>query len=162
MISESSATTRRRSNVRSSSPSMDPDNAAAAPISRSHSSSQSEPLVGLLRRINSIPIPRLSRTASASLFTRSETCSDAGTTLNHSYGPAKGLLVFVPIGIAAGVCGLPDVAIFILNILALVSLAPFITFAVLGLSNGAGVWAGFLRAIFGNSTELIVSMALAS
>ncbi|KFY81206.1 hypothetical protein V499_00032 [Pseudogymnoascus sp. VKM F-103] len=118
---------------------MDPDNAAAAPISRSHSSAQSEPLSGLLRRINTIPIPTLLRTASASLFTRSETCSDARTTLNRSYGPAKGLLVFVPIGIAAGVCGLPDVAIFILNILALVSLAPFITFAVLGLSNGAGV-----------------------
>lgn len=161
MNPKSSATTRRRSHVRSSSLSMEPDNTAAAPISRAQSSSQSEPLVGLLRRISTFPVPALSRTAS-SLFTRSETCSDAGTTINYSYGPAKGLLVFVPIGIVAGVCSLPDVAIFILNMLALVSLAPFITFAVLGLSSGAGVWAGLLRAIFGNSTELIVSMALAS
>jgi hypothetical protein len=162
MNPESLATTRRRSHARSPSPAMDPVNGAEAPISRPgpRSSSNLEPQGGLLRRINSLPVARISRTATASLFTRTETWGDAGPSLNHSYGPAKGLLVFVPIGIAAGVCGLPDVAILILNYLALASLAPFITFTVLGLSNGVGVSSGLLRAIFGNATELIVSMAL--
>ncbi|OBT53557.1 hypothetical protein VE04_06747 [Pseudogymnoascus sp. 24MN13] len=139
---------------------MDPVNGAEAPISRPgpRSSSNLEPQGGLLRRINSLPVARISRTATASLFTRTETWGDAGPSLNHSYGPAKGLLVFVPIGIAAGVCGLPDVAILILNYLALASLAPFITFTVLGLSNGVGVSSGLLRAIFGNATELIISI----
>lgn len=134
---------------------MGPDNGVNSPIPRA-SSHQGV----FLRRTDTLLVTSLARSATAPLFTRSETDPDSGIMINYSYGPAKVLLVFVPVGIAAGVCDLPGLAIFILNFLALVSLAPFITFTVLGLSDGVGVSGGLLRAIFGNSTELIVSVAL--
>lgn len=67
------------------------------------------------------------------------------------------LLIFVPVAIIVGALGLPAEAVFFLNFLALVSLAPVMTMAVLKLSSHADpVWGGLLRAMLGNTVELIV------
>jgi hypothetical protein len=75
-----------------------------------------------------------------------------------SRGHVNVLLVFVPAGIVSGALGLPAEVVFWLNFLAVVPLALLITMAVLRLSAEAGpVRGGLLRAILGNTVEMIVS-----
>jgi Ca2+:H+ antiporter len=67
------------------------------------------------------------------------------------------LLVFVPIGIAAGTFGWPAEAVFVLNFLAIIPLAPLITFSIDGLSPALGRTFGeLLRPTSGNAAEMIV------
>lgn len=68
------------------------------------------------------------------------------------------LLVFVPVGILFGALGWNPTAVFIFNILAIVPLAIFLSFATEELSVNAGQIAGaLLNATFGNAVEMIVS-----
>jgi hypothetical protein len=67
-------------------------------------------------------------------------------TLTSNY--VNVLLVFVPIGIIAGIMGWNPTAVFILNFIAIMPLAK------LGQTLG-----GLLNATFGNAVELIVSLA---
>ena len=67
------------------------------------------------------------------------------------------LLVFVPIGIAAGTLGWAVVTVFFLNLLAIISLAPLMTFSTGELSASVGrVLGGLLKEILGNAVEIIV------
>ena len=67
------------------------------------------------------------------------------------------LLVFVPIGVAAGALGWAAVKIFFLNFLAIISLAPVMTFSTGELSARVGrVLGGLLKAVLGNAVETIV------
>lgn len=68
------------------------------------------------------------------------------------------LLVFVPIGIAAGTFGWPAEAVFVLNFLAIIPLAPLITFSVDELSPIVGhAFGELLKPTSGNAAEMIVS-----
>jgi len=68
------------------------------------------------------------------------------------------LLVFVPIGIAAGTLGWPVEAVFVLNFLAIISLAPLITFSIDELSASiGGAFGGLIKASLGNVVEMVVS-----
>jgi Ca2+:H+ antiporter len=79
----------------------------------------------------------------------------ARTTLCSSY--VNILLVFVPIGIAAGALGYDKVAVFSLNFLAIIPLAPLIAFSTRELSASAGhVLGGLLKETLGNAVETIV------
>src|SRR5436305_9465616 len=67
------------------------------------------------------------------------------------------LLVFVPIGIAAGTLGWAVVTVFFLNFLAIISLAPLMAFSIGELSASVGrVLGGLLKEILGNAVEIIV------
>lgn len=67
------------------------------------------------------------------------------------------LLVFVPIGIVAGVLEWHPATIFVLNFLAIVPLASLLSFATEGLAASLGqTLGGLLNATFGNAVELIV------
>ena len=67
------------------------------------------------------------------------------------------LLVFVPIGIASGTLSWPAETIFVLNFLAIIPLAPLITFSVAELSPSVGhISDGLMKAISGNAVEMIV------
>jgi hypothetical protein len=67
------------------------------------------------------------------------------------------LLVFVPIGVAAGALGWAVVTVFFLNFLAIISLAPLMTFSTGELSASVGrVLGGLLKEILGNGLEMIV------
>ena len=89
-------------------------------------------------------------------FSRRDPFREVGKILRSSY--ANVLLVFVPAGIISGTLGLPEEVVFWLNFLAVVPLAPLITMAVLRLSVHAGpVRGGLLKAILGNTAEMIVS-----
>lgn len=67
------------------------------------------------------------------------------------------LLVFVPIGIAAGMAGWDPVAVFILNFIAIIPLASLLAFATEELAVPLGqTLGGLLNATFGNAVELIV------
>jgi len=69
------------------------------------------------------------------------------------------LLVFVPLGIIAGVAGWDPVAVFVLNFLAIVPLAGLLAFATEELAAKLGqTIGGLLNATFGNAVELIVSI----
>ncbi|KAI9822085.1 MAG: hypothetical protein M1826_000545 [Phylliscum demangeonii] len=69
------------------------------------------------------------------------------------------LLVFIPLGILAGVLDWPATAVFVLNSLAIVPLASLMGFATEELSAKAGqTIGGLLNATFGNAVELIVSI----
>jgi hypothetical protein len=71
------------------------------------------------------------------------------------------LLVFVPIGIAAGFLGWPAVAVFLLNVLAIIPLAPIIAFSIDELALGvAHVFGKFLKATSGNAVEMAVGLFL--
>lgn len=88
-------------------------------------------------------------------FTRQDSFREVGGSFNPGY--ENFLLVFVPIGIVAGALNLAPVAVFVLNFLAIVPLAPFIAMAVIRLSADAGlVWGGLLKAILGNAVEMMV------
>lgn len=68
------------------------------------------------------------------------------------------LLVFVPIGIVAGVTEWDPVTVFILNFLAIIPLASVLSFATEEISAKLGeALGGLLNATFGNAVELIVS-----
>ena len=68
------------------------------------------------------------------------------------------LLVFVPLGIVAGLVGWPPTVIFVLNFFAIIPLASLLSFATEELSAKLGqTLGGLLNATFGNAVELIVS-----
>lgn len=68
------------------------------------------------------------------------------------------LLVFVPIGIVAGVAQWNPTTVFVLNFLAIIPLASLLSFATEELSAKLGqTLGGLLNASFGNAVELIVS-----
>jgi Ca2+:H+ antiporter len=67
------------------------------------------------------------------------------------------LLVFVPIGIAAGTFGWPAEAVFALNFLAIIPLAPLITFSIDELSPSVGhAFGELMKPTSGNAVEMIV------
>lgn len=67
------------------------------------------------------------------------------------------LLVFVPIGVAAGALGWAVVTVFFLNFLAITSLAPVIAFSIRELSASVGrVLGGLLKTTLDNAVETIV------
>jgi Ca2+:H+ antiporter len=73
------------------------------------------------------------------------------------YGDKNVLLVFVPIGIAAGALGWPAKTVFILNCLAVIPLAPIITFSIDELSPIVGHrFDELLKPTSGNAVEMIV------
>jgi Ca2+:H+ antiporter len=68
------------------------------------------------------------------------------------------LLVFVPLGIIAGVAGWNPTTVFVLNFFAIVPLAAVLSFATEEISAKLGqTLGGLLNATFGNAVELIVS-----
>ena len=70
---------------------------------------------------------------------------------------ANVLLVFVPIGIAAGAAGWSAPAIFAINFVAIMPLAALLSFATEELATRLGeTLGGLLNATFGNAVELIV------
>jgi len=88
--------------------------------------------------------------------------------IRHVYSKAKVvlfsnyvnvLLIFVPLGITAGVLKWSPTAIFVMNFLAIIPLAALLSFATeeLALMVGETV-GGLLNATFGNAVELIVSI----
>jgi len=69
------------------------------------------------------------------------------------------LLVFVPIGIVAGIMGWNPTAVFVLNFIAIIPLAALLSFATEELSAKLGqTLGGLMNATFGNAVELIVSI----
>ena len=73
-------------------------------------------------------------------------------------GPFQLLLVFLPVGIFAGMRQWDPTAVFILNLLAIVPLAAILSFVTEELSANTGSTVGaLLNATFGNAPELIVS-----
>jgi Ca2+:H+ antiporter len=79
-------------------------------------------------------------------------------TLTSNY--VNVLLVFVPIGIIAGIMGWNPTAVFILNFIAIIPLAALLSFATEELSAKLGqTLGGLMNATFGNAVELIVSLA---
>lgn len=70
------------------------------------------------------------------------------------------LLVFVPIGIIAGIAKWDPVTVFIINFLAIIPLAAVLSFATEEISAKLGeALGGLLNATFGNAVELIVRYA---
>jgi Ca2+:H+ antiporter len=68
------------------------------------------------------------------------------------------LLILVPIAISAGALGWSPVAVFCLNFLAIIPLAPLIWLSVVELSALLGQYSGgILRATCVNAVEMIVS-----
>ena len=68
------------------------------------------------------------------------------------------LLVFVPLGIVAGIVGWSPTIIFCFNFLAIIPLASLLAFATEELAVPLGqTLGGLLNATFGNAVELIVS-----
>lgn len=67
------------------------------------------------------------------------------------------LLVFVPLGIVAGMLGWDPTVVFILNFFAIIPLAAVLSFATEEISMKLGeTLGGLLNATFGNAVELIV------
>lgn len=122
--------------------------------SASDNSEVSDPPTSLSREDS---IPGISRTSSFFLRMRTDTYQDIGTLLQDIYSsPAKALLVFVPAGIVAGILHLPAVTVFFLNFVALVPLAAVILYSILVFTEDYALLGGWLRAVFGNATELMV------
>lgn len=79
----------------------------------------------------------------------------AKVTLFSSY--VNILLVFVPLGIVAGLAAWDPTVVFILNFFAIVPLAAVLSFATEEISLKLGqTMGGLLNATFGNAVELIV------
>ncbi|KAL1979924.1 hypothetical protein VTN96DRAFT_4990 [Rasamsonia emersonii] len=79
------------------------------------------------------------------------------TVLRSSY--VNSLLVFVPVGLAAGALGWADQAVFLLNLLAIVPLAYWIALLLGDVAAQTGqVPAGLLKATLGNTVELAVGI----
>lgn len=69
------------------------------------------------------------------------------------------LLIFVPIGIVAGILSWNPTVVFILNFIAIIPLAALLSFATEELSAKLGqTLGGLMNATFGNAVELIVSI----
>lgn len=69
------------------------------------------------------------------------------------------LLIFVPLGILAGVLNWGSTAIFVLNFFAIIPLASLLSFATEELAGTMGqALGGLMNATFGNAVELIVSI----
>ena len=69
------------------------------------------------------------------------------------------LLIFVPLGIIAGVAEWSPVSVFVLNFFAIIPLAGLLSFATEELSVKLGeTLGGLMNATFGNAVELIVSI----
>lgn len=69
------------------------------------------------------------------------------------------LLVFVPLGIIAGILDWSPTAVFVLNFIAIIPLAALLSFATEELSAKLGqTIGGLMNATFGNAVELIVSI----
>ncbi|PWW77283.1 Calcium/proton exchanger [Tuber magnatum] len=91
-----------------------------------------------------------------------------GGFVRHVYSKTKAvllsnyvniLLVFVPLGIIAGVMGWGPTAVFVMNFLAIIPLAALLSFATEELALMVGeTLGGLLNATFGNAVELIVSI----
>jgi Ca2+:H+ antiporter len=78
-------------------------------------------------------------------------------TLTSNY--VNVLLVFVPLGIIAGIMGWNPTAVFVLNFVAIIPLAALLSFATEELSAKLGqTLGGLMNATFGNAVELIVSI----
>lgn len=68
------------------------------------------------------------------------------------------LLVFVPLGIVAGIVGWSPTLVFVFNFMAIIPLASLLAFATEELAVPLGqTLGGLLNATFGNAVELIVS-----
>ncbi|EHK25910.1 uncharacterized protein TRIVIDRAFT_229481 [Trichoderma virens Gv29-8] len=90
---------------------------------------------------------------------QSETYRELASMIHESHnGPSKLLLLIVPIAIVSRFAGLPAVAVFLLNMIALVPLAALSIFTVLVLTRNAGFWGGFIRTVFGNAIELTLGI----
>ena len=77
-------------------------------------------------------------------------------TLKSNY--VNWLLVFVPLGIIAGLMEWDSTAVFLLNFFAIMPLAALLSFATEELAAKLGeTLGGLLNATFGNAVELIVS-----
>jgi Ca2+:H+ antiporter len=69
------------------------------------------------------------------------------------------LLIFVPIGLIAGILDWGAVPVFVLNFLAIIPLAALLSFATEELADRVGqTVGGLLNATFGNAVELIVAI----
>jgi len=69
------------------------------------------------------------------------------------------LLVFVPLGIVAGVLEWSPTAVFVLNFLAIIPLAALLSYATEEIALYTGqTLGGLLNATFGNAVELIVGL----
>lgn len=85
------------------------------------------------------------------------TLNIAKVTLLSNY--VNVLLVFVPVGIIAGILKWDATTVFILNFFAIVPLAAVLSFATEEISMKLGqTMGGLLNATFGNAVELIVSI----
>lgn len=79
--------------------------------------------------------------------------------MTFTYSPVNYLLIFVPLGIWAGVFHWSSNAIFWINFFAIVPLASILAFATEQLAEHVGeTIGGLLNATFGNAVELIVSI----
>lgn len=104
----------------------------------------------------SIPTPGR-RSAGRSCGAVRYVCSKGRILLLSNY--ANFLLVFVPLGIVAGILGWNATAVFVMNFLAIIPLAALLSFATEELSLMVGeTLGGLLNATFGNAVELIVSV----
>lgn len=75
-------------------------------------------------------------------------------------GPVNILMVFVPVGIIAGVMHWSPAWVFTLNFLAIIPLAAILSFATEEISVKLGeTLGGLINATFGNAVELIVCHA---
>ena len=84
-------------------------------------------------------------------------CSKVKVILLSNY--VNILLVFVPLGITAGVMKWNSTAVFVMNFLAIIPLAALLSFATEELALIVGeTLGGLLNATFGNAVELIVSI----
>ncbi|SGZ50150.1 CIC11C00000002251 [Sungouiella intermedia] len=83
----------------------------------------------------------------------------AGAKLTLLSSPVNYLLVFVPLGLLAGILDWGATAIFWINFFAIVPLALILAFATEELAEHTGqTVGGLLNATFGNAVELIVSI----
>ena len=86
---------------------------------------------------------------------RRESYIEPGSLLGHDRNYIT--LLFVPAGIVLGILGFPSVVVFVLNFLALIPLALLVLEMAIQLSYHAGtVKGGLLRAVLGNTVELLV------
>lgn len=94
--------------------------------------------------------------STGALLASSEAYREVRATYRNSY--FNFFLILVPIAIAAGAIGWPPVAVFWLNFLAMIPLAPLIWLSVVELSVMMGHYlGGILRATCVNAVEMIVS-----
>jgi Ca2+:H+ antiporter len=69
------------------------------------------------------------------------------------------LLIFVPLGLVSGFLDIPDVVVFLLNLVAMVPLMAWITFSIGQLAPNIGrVATELLKATLGNAVEMLVRL----